>query len=125
MPPTHTGAYLLPVEVMTEGDNDIDQSAISVALVPFHEHLLAMNPLGEVLARAIGEWLPLLRRIDAGELNPVLLLCGIEHRDRIAVGYSNHTAVQLVGIGNERTEKDRCTFWPSGRLILACQSPKG
>jgi len=71
---------------MSEGDDGADQPSVAVALMPVHDHLLSTDIFREVQARSIGERLSLLRRVYACKPDPVLLIRGIEHRDRVAVG---------------------------------------
>jgi hypothetical protein len=42
----------------------------------------------------VAEWLALLWRVDPGNANPMLILVGIENRDRIAIGDFNDDAFE-------------------------------
>lgn len=60
--------------------------------------LLAKAQLGEGLPGAGAEWLPLLRRIDPGQADPVLAFCGSEDGQGIAIGDGNHFSRECLRV---------------------------
>ena len=77
-----------------------DDTAVAIALVPLHAHILPEDHTRQVLLRSLAEGLGLFRRIYATKANLVLLAIGIEHGYRVAISNADYTAGQGVGVGD-------------------------
>lgn len=70
-----------------------DDPLVLIALVSLYAHILAKDHPRKTPLRLIAEGLGFLWSIDTGEANLVLLLSRVQHRDGIAIGHANVTAL--------------------------------
>jgi hypothetical protein len=65
-----------------------DDSPVAVALVPCDPHLRAKDQTGKVFLGALAEGLRILRCVDSGDADLVLLAVGIEHGYLVSAFFS-------------------------------------
>jgi hypothetical protein len=68
-----------------------------------------LKPGRQVLLRTLPEWLRLLWSVDSLKANFVLLVVGVQDGDGIAIGNTNDTAGQGVGVGRAAEEEHHGT----------------
>ncbi|MDV7391969.1 hypothetical protein RZS08_11465, partial [Arthrospira platensis SPKY1] len=84
--PSHPCFDLGEVRVDATDLDRADRSPVAVRLWAVGDHLFVENEPGQVLAGAVTERLPALRRVDPGKAELVLLQVGVEQGHGIAVG---------------------------------------
>lgn len=103
IPPSHAGTHLLQVDIVPKGDHYAGEATIIVALVPIHDHLLALNPLRQVLSRPAREGLPFLGSVDSGKSDAVGLPIRAAYHDAISVSHGDDATSKLGGMRGDET----------------------